>query len=90
MALDGHRADDPREQLRQACTELQRRLRAGQPCCAEQLLAEFPAVSRHEDLVLDLIYTEYVLRKHLGEEPTPDPQSQRGEPGRGGPRRPAA
>src|SRR5262245_16497866 len=61
---------DPRQLLRFACTELQRRLQAGEPCSAEQLLAEFPDLASHEELVLDLVCSEYELRILRGEKPT--------------------
>jgi hypothetical protein len=56
----------PEQQLRQACAELERRLRAGQPCCAEELLAAFPALAAHTESALELIYTEFVLRQEMG------------------------
>src|SRR2546423_1761610 len=68
-ATDG---DAPKEQLRLACTELDRRVRAGEHCPAEQLLAAFPEIASHKDSALELIYTEFVLRHQLGQQPSPE------------------
>jgi WD40 repeat protein len=57
------------QQLRQACAELDQCLRAGENRCAEDLLNAFPALADHADLVLELIYTEYVIREQLGQKP---------------------
>src|SRR5262249_47587095 len=61
-----------RQQLRLACSELQRRLQAGEPCSAEQLLAEYPDLASHDQLAVDLVCTEYMLRIRRGEKPTAD------------------
>ena len=53
-------------QLARACEELERRLRAGQPCGAADLLAEFPDLARDKNAALELIYTEFVLREERG------------------------
>jgi hypothetical protein len=58
---------DPAQQLRVACEELVRRLHAGESCSAEELLARFPGLSSAVDLALQLIYTEFVTRRQLGE-----------------------
>src|SRR5262245_10818857 len=58
-------------QLRQACGELERSLRAGEPCPAEDLLAAYPALASDTDAVLELLYTEFVLREALGQRPDP-------------------
>src|SRR5262245_9163630 len=58
-------------QLRQACSKLERRLRAGEGCTAEELLAACPALAADTDSALELIYTEFVLRQELGEGPSP-------------------
>ncbi len=59
------------EQLRRACHELSRRLRAGQDCRAEQLLAEIPNVHQAREAALELLYTEFVVRQELGYPPDP-------------------
>ncbi|HXG10802.1 MAG TPA: serine/threonine-protein kinase, partial [Gemmataceae bacterium] len=50
------------KQLRQACAELERRLRNGEDCRAEEFFTTFPALAAHEDTALDLIYAEYLAR----------------------------
>jgi hypothetical protein len=55
-------------QLRQACAEVERRLRAGLACSPEELLLDFPAVAANLDAALELIYTEFVLRRQLGQQ----------------------
>jgi hypothetical protein len=57
------------QQLAQAVAELNRQLRAGAPCCAEDLLAANPAVAASTDDALELIYTEFVVREQLGQHP---------------------
>src|SRR5205085_1000142 len=59
-------------QLAHACDELERRLRAGRPGGAAELLGEFPELARDRNAVLELIYTEFVLREELGERPAPE------------------
>jgi predicted ATPase len=58
-------------QLRQACSELDRHMRAGLPCRAEDLLAARPALAAHPDCALELVYTEFLLRAELGPPPSP-------------------
>src|SRR5258705_12698608 len=53
--------------LQQACAELTRRLRAGEDCCAEQLLQRFPELGGHPEAALELVYTEFVVREELGQ-----------------------
>jgi eukaryotic-like serine/threonine-protein kinase len=68
--LPGHDAAPAlQRQLREACAELERCLRAGQPCAAEDLLAASPALGAHTEAALELIYTEFVLREELGQRP---------------------
>jgi serine/threonine protein kinase len=65
--------DDPTARLlARACSELERRLDAGEPCSAADLLAEFPALADDRVAALELIYTEFVLREERGERPDPD------------------
>jgi serine/threonine-protein kinase len=68
MSSPGPTADLAR-QLRQACDELDRRLRAGEACDAETLLAAHPALAGQSDAALELIYTEFVVREQLGQRP---------------------
>jgi tetratricopeptide (TPR) repeat protein len=60
------------EQLRLACGELERRLCAGEPCRAEEFFATYPALAEHADAALELIYTEFIVRRHLGQRSTPE------------------
>jgi serine/threonine protein kinase len=59
-------------QLRQACADLDRRLRAGEPGRAERFFAEAPLLGSQEDWAVELIYTEFVTREELGQRPTPE------------------
>jgi hypothetical protein len=64
----GNADDSAREsQLRQACAELERRLRAGQECRAEDLFTAYPALAVEVDSALDLIWTEIDTRQQLGQ-----------------------
>jgi eukaryotic-like serine/threonine-protein kinase len=62
--------EPPAHQLWWACAELNRRLWAGEACCAEDLLAALPSLAGQEDLALELIYTEFGLRERLGQAPS--------------------
>ena len=65
-------ADVCNESLQHATVELVRRLQAGEPCRAESLFAAYPDLSAHEEAALELIYSEFVTCRQLGEKPTPD------------------
>jgi tetratricopeptide (TPR) repeat protein/predicted Ser/Thr protein kinase len=60
--------DDPagdralEQRLRRACAELERRVRAGSPRAAEEVLAAAPELAGDPEAALELIYAEYVLR----------------------------
>jgi len=56
-------------QLRAACARLDRQLRAGADERAERLFAEWPALAAKVDAALELIYTEFVIREELGQQP---------------------
>jgi hypothetical protein len=62
--------DSPEQRLRRlrdrACDELERRLRAGHDCRAEDLLRHFPDLAGHPELAADVAYLEYALRRELG------------------------
>src|SRR5437867_12141757 len=64
--------DDVGPQLRHACAELERRLRAGEHCGAEEWLAASPMLACHLDAALELVYAEFVLREQLGQRPSPE------------------
>ena len=61
----------PEQQLQQACAELERRLRAGESCSAEEIFGAFPELASDADAALELIYTEFVMREQLGQKPLP-------------------
>jgi hypothetical protein len=67
----GNGLDRPETQLWRACSELSRRLRCGETCSAEQFLVEFPTLAERDELALDLICTEFRLRRELGQCPDP-------------------
>jgi serine/threonine-protein kinase len=56
-------------QLRRAGEELERRLRAGEKCRAEDYLSTRSELGSHVDSALDLIYREYATRVALGDPP---------------------
>ncbi|HJT79044.1 MAG TPA: serine/threonine-protein kinase, partial [Gemmataceae bacterium] len=68
---------DLERRLRDACAELDRRLRAGDPCRAEHFFAQSPLLACHEDHAVELIYTEFVAREELGHRPTAEEFSAR-------------
>lgn len=57
--------------LRQVCAEIERRLGAGEACSAEDLFASHPDLSNDADSALEVIYTEFVARERLGQDPDP-------------------
>jgi eukaryotic-like serine/threonine-protein kinase len=58
------------QELHEACAELTRRLRAGEACRAAHLLPSYPALAAHEDCVVELLYTEFVVCEQLGQHPS--------------------
>ncbi len=54
-----------------ACDELSRKLRAGHDCRAEDFLKDQPAIGDDPDAVLELLYTEFIVREQLGQQPQP-------------------
>jgi len=58
--------------LRRACEQLGRRLRSGQNSRAEEFLAADAALRADPDAELELIYTEFVVREELGQQPRPE------------------
>src|SRR5439155_9787695 len=60
-------AEDPQRRLRRACAELERRLRAGEDCRAEQFLEAYPGLASDPDSALELIRAEWLVRKALGQ-----------------------
>jgi len=68
----GGEANGTEHQLRQACGELDRRLRAGERCRAETFFARWPLLASRGELAVELIYTEFVAREELAQRPTPE------------------
>lgn len=52
-------------ELRRACAELDRRLRAGEAITAEVILAEHPALAASDEHAVELVYAEIVAREDL-------------------------
>jgi eukaryotic-like serine/threonine-protein kinase len=71
MPTDVPATQDMAALLRRACDELERRLRGGQPCAAEDLFAAFPVLASDAEAAVELIYTEFVAREQLGQRPDP-------------------
>src|SRR4051794_39326033 len=65
--LDPATVEDVGSLLRRLCAELERRLRAGEDCRAEQFLEAYPALASDPDSALKLIRTEWLARKALGQ-----------------------
>jgi WD40 repeat protein len=57
--------------LRRARAELESSLRGGGDARAEALLDAYPAVATDPEAALELVYTEFVVRQELGQNPTP-------------------
>jgi serine/threonine protein kinase len=55
--------------LQRACDELSRRLRVGESCRSEEFLSAEPSISSDTDAVLELLYTEFLVREQLGQQP---------------------
>src|SRR5579884_1174502 len=72
MAHETASQDGTELQLRCAADELERRLRAGPPCRAEDLLAAFPELADDPRLAFALVIREFVLRGQLGQRPDPE------------------
>ena len=64
-------------QLREACAALDRRLRAGEDCRAEEYIALLEAPSAPADFALELIYAEYLARERRGDQLAPAEWFQR-------------
>jgi hypothetical protein len=65
------------KELRQACAELERRLRAGEDCHAENLLAACPILAADAESAVELLYAEFVLWRELGRRPDPEDWQRR-------------
>src|SRR5271168_3095784 len=60
------------QQLRQACAELEEKLRTSQQACAEDYLTLFPELALDADSAVELIYKEFGTRDALGANPRAD------------------
>lgn len=56
-------------ELRRACREMERRLRAGEPCTTEDLLTACPMLAVESEAGIELAYAEFALRAALGQAP---------------------
>jgi tRNA A-37 threonylcarbamoyl transferase component Bud32 len=63
--------EESEQQLKKACAEMLRRLRAGEPCRTEELLAEYPAIASDPHCSLELIHSEFLFRTQIGQTPNP-------------------
>jgi predicted Ser/Thr protein kinase len=71
MLPESARNNDPEQQFHAACAELSQRLRAGEDCRAERLLDAYPQLSSNPSHILELILSEFFLRRELGQQPNP-------------------
>jgi serine/threonine protein kinase len=68
MPPDPATVEDLQRLRQRVCAELERRLRAGEDCRAEQFLEAYPALASNPDSALELIRTEWLARKALGQD----------------------
>jgi WD40 repeat protein/serine/threonine protein kinase len=71
MASGGTSREELQRQLREACAEVERRMRAGAVGVAAELLAACPALAANKEAALTVAYTEFVLCEELGRRPDP-------------------
>src|SRR5262249_5073476 len=72
MSSDQRAVGTAAQLMREACTDLERRLRAGEACAAEDWFTAHPDLAALPEYALELIYAEFVLREQLGQRPTPE------------------
>jgi WD40 repeat protein/tRNA A-37 threonylcarbamoyl transferase component Bud32 len=65
------------QQLREACRELERRVRAGKRGMVEKVLEDHPEFAGNDEFALELIYTEFTILDELGQRPDPDELCER-------------
>lgn len=63
--------DGPERRLRQACNDLDRRVRAGEAALAEEWLSRDAELAADPDLAVELIYSEFLARQQRGDRPDP-------------------
>ncbi len=66
MLPDTNSLADAESLLETARGQLERRLRAGEPCRAEELFRQYPALLHHPELAVQLVFTEFALCEELG------------------------
>src|SRR5262245_14795771 len=59
----------PPDLLKLALEELTCRIRRGESQVSEQVFASYPPVAIDKESCLEVLYTEFVLRQELGEQP---------------------
>ncbi|MBY0523862.1 MAG: serine/threonine protein kinase [Gemmataceae bacterium] len=64
-------------QLRRACAVLNRGVRSEEDVRAENVFEQFPTLAAQADSAVELIYTEFVAREHLGRAPNFEEYYQR-------------
>jgi serine/threonine protein kinase len=69
MVANNAVGDEALKPVRDLCVELADRLRAGEHCCAEDFFPALPGMDS-ADAALELVYTEFVVRKGLGQRPS--------------------
>ncbi|MBL8793177.1 MAG: serine/threonine protein kinase [Planctomycetia bacterium] len=67
MPSNGVPVSEASRQLRAACAELARRVRAGEAVRAEDYFRESPTLADDPDNAVDLIYAEFIARQQNGE-----------------------
>ncbi len=60
------------QNVRRACSELRERLRSGEDYRAESIFATYAEVADDPEAALEVVYTEYVTREELGQQPSAD------------------
>ncbi len=65
------------QQAEAARAELELAVHSGESACVELMLENYPELIQNEELVLELIYLEYVLREEAGQRTIPDEYQQR-------------
>lgn len=67
LSSDTPLAEEAEAVLCTACAELDRRLRSGDPCRAEEIFQTWPELAKHTESALEVIYTEFLAREESGE-----------------------
>ncbi|VTR98206.1 WD40 repeat domain-containing serine/threonine protein kinase [Tuwongella immobilis] len=70
--MERPQVDDPMQQFRAACQQVDRCVRAGEPSILADWVAPGAPLLADLDLAVELVFTEYVTREMLGQKPSPD------------------